>query len=117
MFNRSQIEYVHPDLILINTSRGNVVNEDDLVQALSDKKIRFAALDVFNQEPLSKVSKLLKCNNVILTPHLGACTEEAFLKASIEAGKRVTDFFEHHKTQNTLPIQNDWGTMSFSERT
>ncbi|MEK6628981.1 MAG: NAD(P)-dependent oxidoreductase [Bdellovibrionota bacterium] len=116
MFNRSHLEFVNPDLILINTSRGGVVNEDDLIQALNDKKIKFAALDVFSKEPLTKESKLLKCKNIILTPHLGAYTEEAFLKASLEANKRVSEFFENNKTLNTLPIQNDWGSLSFSER-
>lgn len=117
MFNKSHIEYVHPDLILINTSRGSVINEDDLVQALQNKKIKFAALDVFNKEPLSKESKLLKCSNVILTPHLGAYTEEAFLKASLEASLRVTEFFENNKTHNTLPLINDGHIPWFAERT
>ena len=117
MFNRSHIEIVHPELILLNTSRGNVVNEDDLIKALQEKKIKFAALDVFNKEPLTKESKLLKCDNVILTPHLGAYTSEAFLKASLEASLRVIDFFENNKTQNTLPLKNDWQSLSFAERT
>ena len=116
MFGRSQIEYVNPETVLINTSRGSVIVEDDLAQALQDKKIKFAALDVFNKEPLTRESKLLKCQNVILTPHLGAYTEEAFLKASLEAAARVTDFFENNKTKNTLPLVNDWGSLSFAER-
>lgn len=116
MFSRSQIDYVHPELILVNTSRGDVVNEDDLVQALNDKKIKFAALDVFNKEPLSRDSKLLKCSNAFLTPHIGAYTEEAFLKASYEGTRRVKDFYEKNITQNTLPLKNDWGSLSFSER-
>lgn len=117
MFSRSQIELVHPDLIVINTSRGQAINEEDLIKALQDKKIKAAALDVFSKEPLTKESKLLKYSNVILTPHIGAYTEEAFLKASLEASARVTDYFENSKTQNTLPLKNDWGSLSFAERT
>lgn len=117
MFNKSHYEYVHPDLTLINTSRGQAVNEDDLIKALQEKKIKFAALDVFSKEPLTKESKLLKCPNIILTPHIGAYTEEAFLKASLEGSLRVTEFFEYNKTQNTLPLINDWGSLSFAERT
>lgn len=116
MLSRSQYEYTSPEMILINTSRGSVINEDDLAEALQEKKIRFAALDVFAKEPLTRESRLLKCTNIILTPHLGAFTEEAFLKASFEASKRVTEFFENNKTQNTLPLINDWGTLSFAER-
>lgn len=116
MFSRSQIEYVSPEIIVINASRGNVVNEDDLVEALNNKKIKFAALDVFAKEPLGRESKLLKCQNVILTPHLGASTEEAFLKASLEGCERITQYFLHQKVLNTLPLQNDWGSLSFAER-
>lgn len=116
MFSRSQIEYVNPEVIIVNTSRGSAINEDDLADALLDKKIRFAALDVFQKEPLTRESKLNKCQNVILTPHLGAYTEEAFSKASLEAAQRVTEFFELNKTRNTLPLKNDWGSLSFAER-
>jgi len=117
MFNRSQIEYVSPDLILVNTSRGGVINEEDLAQALLDKKIKCAGLDVFSKEPLPRDAKILKCPNVVLTPHLGAYTHEAFLKASLSAAHLVLNFFENHQTQNTLPLKNDWGKLSFAERT
>jgi D-3-phosphoglycerate dehydrogenase / 2-oxoglutarate reductase len=117
MFGRSQVEYISPELILVNASRGQVVNEDDVVEALNNNNLSFAAFDVFAKEPLSRESKLMKCQKVLLTPHLGAYTEEAFLKASLEGAKRLTDLFLNQKTLNTLPLQNDWGSLSFSERT
>lgn len=117
MFNRSHSEYITPETILINTSRGGVVNEEDLVTQLNNKEIAYAALDVFAKEPLTKDSKLFKTQNLILTPHLGAYTEQAFLKASLEAANRTQNYFENKSTQNTLPLQNDWSTMSFTERT
>ena len=117
MFNRSHSEYITPETILINTSRGGVVNEEDLVAQLNNKEIAFAALDVFSKEPLTKDSKLLKTQNLILTPHLGAYTEQAFLKASLEAAVRTQNYFENKSTQNSLPLQGDWSTMSFTERT
>lgn len=117
MFSRSQIEYVSPDITIINASRGSVVNEDDLIQALNDNKIKCAALDVFAKEPLGRESKLMKSSKVLLTPHLGAYTEEAFLKASLEGSRRLTEYFFNKKTLNTLPLQNDWGSLSFAERT
>ena len=117
MLNRSHFEYVHEELILINTSRGSVINEDDLADALMEKRIQSAGLDVFAKEPLSRDSKLMKCTNVIMTPHLGAFTEEAFLKASLQAAKQVQNFFEKNLTENTLPLKNEWGTLSFKERT
>lgn len=63
--------------ILINCSRGAVVNEEDLVEALNRGLIAGAGLDVFQEEPLSKGSPLLTAENVILTPHIGASTQEA----------------------------------------
>ncbi len=117
MLNRSHFEYVHNDVILINTSRGSVINEDDLADALQEKRIRCAGLDVFNKEPLPRDSKLRKCTNAILTPHLGAFTEEAFLKASMQAARQTENFFTHQTLINTLPLQNEWGSLSFKERT
>jgi D-3-phosphoglycerate dehydrogenase len=116
MFGASQIEYVSPDLILINASRGHVIDEEAVAEALNEKKLGFAALDVFAKEPLSRTSNLLKAPRVVLTPHLGAYTEEAFLKASLEACERITQYFLKGTTLNTLPLQNDWGSLSFLER-
>jgi len=117
MFGASQLEYVSPDLILVNASRGCVIDEDAVAEALNEKRLGFAALDVFAKEPLSRDSKLLKAPRVILTPHLGAYTEEAFLKASFEACERISQYFLNQSVLNTLPLQNDWGSLSFLERT
>lgn len=116
MLNRSHFEYTNPETILINTSRGSVIHEDDLCEALIEKRIKMAALDVFSKEPLPRDSKLLKATNVILTPHLGAFTTEAFEKASAQAVTQLNHFFENQISTNTLPLKNDWGTLSFKER-
>jgi D-3-phosphoglycerate dehydrogenase len=117
MFNRTHYDFVHPDTIVINTSRGSVIQEDDLADALSQKKIRAAGLDVFEREPLPSVSKLMKCTNVVMTPHLGAFTEEAFTKASMQGALQVENFFKLNKTENALPLENNWGSLSFQEGT
>ena len=67
---------------LINTSRGKVVNERDLVIALKKKQIRGAGMDVFESEPIQKTSPLLKLENVVLAPHIGSSTEETRTKMS-----------------------------------
>ncbi len=115
MLNRIQFEIMNPNAVVINTSRGSVIHEDDLADALIDKKIKAAALDVFEKEPLDKNSKLFKCQNVILTPHLGAYTEEAFNKASLQGASQIENYFMSQKIQNALPLVNDWGSMSFQE--
>ncbi len=117
MFSRPHYDSVDEETIIINTSRGSVINEDDLAEALLEKKIRCAGLDVFNKEPLSRDSKLMKCANLILTPHLGAFTDDAFLKASLQAVRQTQNYFENNKTENTLPLKNEWGSLSFKERT
>ncbi|MEW6069580.1 MAG: phosphoglycerate dehydrogenase [Candidatus Thermoplasmatota archaeon] len=66
---------------LINCARGGIIDEKALFEALKDKKIAGCALDVFEKEPLPSDSPLLKLDNIIFTPHLGASTEEAQKKA------------------------------------
>ena len=65
-----------PDTIFINISRGKVVDEAALVEALQQRTIRAAGLDVFEREPLSHDSPLLRLNNVVATPHIGSATHE-----------------------------------------
>jgi phosphoglycerate dehydrogenase-like enzyme len=67
-----------PGAVLINTARGPIVDEAALVEALSAKKIRGAALDVFEREPLAADSPLVSMDNVILSSHSIAWTEELF---------------------------------------
>ncbi len=115
MLNRLSFEMLNPSAVVINTSRGSVVHEDDLAEALQSGKIKSAALDVFEKEPLDKNSKLLKCSNIIFTPHLGAYTEEAFLKASMQGALQIENYFMSHKIENALPLVNSWGSLSFQE--
>ena len=65
---------------LINTARGRVVNEEDLVQALRKKRIAGAGLDVFEEEPLKRTSPLTRLENVVLAPHIGSATNETRAK-------------------------------------
>ena len=69
MFNKELLSHFKNDAILVNISRGAVVNEDDLINALKNGKIGGAVLDVFNTEPLDENSELWEMENVIITPH------------------------------------------------
>ena len=69
LINRDRFTQMKPDGIVINTARGPVIKETDLVSALKDGTIAGAALDVFEQEPLSADSPLLQMKNVLLAPH------------------------------------------------
>ena len=65
---------------LINTSRGPIVNQNDLTQALNNNQIAGATIDVFDEEPINKNAAILKAKNTILTPHIAYKTEEALLR-------------------------------------
>ena len=81
LLNEKTIGLMKNTAFLIDASRGGVVEEKAIFNALKQGKIAGAALDVFEQEPPSKDNKLLTLDNVILTPHLGANTKEAQIKA------------------------------------
>lgn len=108
MLNRSHFEYIHRGITLINTSRGSVIHELDLCEAIEQGWIRAVGLDVFEKEPLPRTSKLLSYPNVVLTPHIGATTEDAFYKASNIAAQKLVSFFLDGSTSDTLPPQVPW---------
>lgn len=117
MLTRSQFEFINRGLILINTSRGSVIDEGDAIEALEKGWIGMLGLDVFEKEPLAKSSKLLQLPNVVLTPHVGANTQEAFAKASDLAAMRLIRFFMDGSTEDTLPPKAAWygAPVPFSE--
>jgi len=74
--NKDFIEKMKRSAFLINASRGKVIDETALTEALKLGKIRGAALDVFEEEPISPDNPLIKLENVVLTPHIGSATYE-----------------------------------------
>jgi len=92
MVNASLIAQMKPGVRIINCSRGEVVNLDDLYQALSDGHVAGAALDVFPKEPPDASMPILRHPNVILTPHLGASTGEAQVKVAEMIGEQMAAY-------------------------
>ncbi|MDF2422227.1 MAG: D-glycerate dehydrogenase [Nitrosopumilus sp.] len=80
LFNMKIFKKMKKTSFLINTSRGKVVNEKDLVIALKKKIISGAGLDVFDKEPISKDHPLVKLPNIVLAPHIGSSTKETRIK-------------------------------------
>ena len=78
--NKDKLQLMKKNSVLVNTSRGPIVNEQDLINALNDGKISCAALDVYDQEPLPKDHILRNTKNTILTPHIGYVSYEAYEK-------------------------------------
>jgi D-3-phosphoglycerate dehydrogenase / 2-oxoglutarate reductase len=93
MISTKEFNLMKQGVKLIDCSRGGVVDQEALYQALISGKVASAALDVFEEEP-PRNSKLLALNNVIATPHMGAQTYEAQFKASIQIAKAVIEALE-----------------------
>jgi len=80
LITMKEIEMMKKTSFLINTSRGAIIKEDDLVQALKDEKISGAGLDVFEKEPLPQDHKLRFLPNALILPHIGYVTAENYSK-------------------------------------
>lgn len=93
MLSTKEFNIMKDGVMIIDCSRGGVVDQEALYQALVSGKVKAAAVDVFEEEP-PKNSKLLTLKNVIATPHVGAQTQEAQLKASIQIAKKVIEVLE-----------------------
>ena len=76
LISSEELSFMKPTAFLVNTARGGLINEKDLVVALQNSTIHGAALDVFDQEPITS-SALKKLSNVILSPHIAGSTEES----------------------------------------
>ena len=88
MISTAQFAKAKPNLRIVNASRGGIIDEAALYEALKTKRIAGAGLDVFVQEP-PKDNPLLTLDNIVVTPHLGASTDEAQEKAGIAVAKSV----------------------------
>ncbi|KAM2268137.1 hypothetical protein FF2_045519 [Malus domestica] len=89
VFNDKTFAMMKKGVRIINVARGGVIDEDALVRALDSGIVAQAALDVFEEEPPSKDSKLVQHENVTVTPHLGASTKEAQARVAIEIAEAV----------------------------
>ena len=78
--DNSNLKLMKKTSVIVNTSRGPIIKELDLIKALNNNVISFAALDVYDQEPLPRDHILRKTKNLILTPHIGYVSEEAYDK-------------------------------------
>jgi glyoxylate reductase len=89
MIGMNELKLMKSTAILINTARGEMINQDDLIIALENKLIWGAGLDVTTPEPLPLNSKLLTLKNVFITPHIGSASFEARKEMSIIAAQNI----------------------------
>ena len=98
MITEKELSAMKSTSILVNTARGPIVNEEDLIEALKNKKIAGAGLDVFSKEPIDTNNKLLMLDNVVLTPHVAYKTEEALRRRMEVSVNNIADFLQDKKT-------------------
>jgi glyoxylate reductase len=91
MINKSKLKLMKKTAFLVNTARGQVIDESDLVGVLMKEQIAGAALDVFEEEPLPRKSPLLKMKNVVLLPHIGSATYQTRSEMARVAAKNLLE--------------------------
>jgi len=89
MFGKKEFDLMKDSAFFINCSRGKVVNESELIDALKNKSIAGAGLDVYENEPISKNSPLLGMDNVVTTPHIGSATKQTRFDMAMTAAKNL----------------------------
>ncbi len=95
LISKSEFSLMKNDAILINTSRGGIVNEEDLKMALDEEKILGAGLDVFSKEPPDINDTILSAKNIIFTPHNSALTIECRSRMSIETAENILNHLQN----------------------
>jgi len=104
MLNAAAFAKMKPGVKIVNCARGEIICEADLIAALESNKVAGAALDVFAVEPLPADHPYRKQANLILTPHLGASTEEAQEKCGIEVAEVIAGYLLTGEVRNAVNL-------------
>jgi D-3-phosphoglycerate dehydrogenase len=104
MIGAAQFKTMKRTVRLVNTSRGGVIDEKALAEALAAREIAGASLDVYEQEPPAKDHPLFKIETATLTPHLAASTEEAQVKVAIDIAEQFVDYFKNGVVRNSTNL-------------
>jgi D-3-phosphoglycerate dehydrogenase len=104
LLNAASFAKMKPGVRIVNCARGEIIVENDLIAALESGKVAGAALDVFAAEPLPADHPFRKQPNLILTPHLGASTEEAQEKCGIEVAEVIAGYLLTGEVRNAVNL-------------
>jgi D-3-phosphoglycerate dehydrogenase len=97
-----ELALMKPNALLVNVSRGNLIDEQALISALLSGKLAGAALDVFENEPLNLDNPLIGMDNVILTPHLAASSKEALARMATQIAESVLSVLNGKTADNRI---------------
>ncbi|HEX8833030.1 MAG TPA: phosphoglycerate dehydrogenase [Abditibacteriaceae bacterium] len=103
LINAERIATMKDGAYIVNCSRGGIIDEDALYEALKSGKLGGAGLDVFETEPPTN-SPLRELDNVLLTPHLGASTEEAQVEVAVDVARQISDVFSGRPPQSAVNL-------------
>ena len=112
MIGEREFGMMKDKVVLINCARGGIVDEHTLARSLESGKVSMAAVDVFSKEPLPKDSPLLGVPNLIITPHLGANTEEAQKNVSVIIAQQVINVLKGRSYENAVNLPYVRGRLS-----
>ena len=102
LFKKKEFNLMKKSSFIINCARGGILNEEDLYEALINKKIAGAGLDVFDVEPTPSSNPLFKLNNVILSPHIAGVTVESTVRMATETVQNVLDVLDDKVNQSVV---------------
>ena len=97
LIDNKKIDLMKKTAFLINTSRGKIINENHLIDALKNRRIAGAGLDVYDHEPILHSNPLLKMTNVVILPHIGSATYKTRSRMSEVAVCNILNFFRNKK--------------------
>lgn len=104
LIGKRELELMKKNAWLINTARGEIVDEDALISALKEGKIAGAGLDTFKKEPPEDLRHLCQAGKIVMTPHVAGATEEAFRRMGIEAALNVLNILEGKKPDKNYVV-------------
>ena len=103
LIGAAQLARMKPSCRIVNCARGGIINENDLAEALRNKTIAGAALDVYTAEPFEN-NPFLGLDNIITTPHLAASTDEAQLTVAVDIAHQMVDYLTTGAIQNAVNV-------------
>ncbi|MDA3895410.1 MAG: phosphoglycerate dehydrogenase [Desulfobacteraceae bacterium] len=104
LINKAAFDQMKDGVMIVNCARGGIVDEDDLYDAMTSGKVAGAALDVFTIEPASADLPLLKLDNLIATPHLGASTKEAQTNVAVAVANQIIEYLKNNNIINAVNV-------------
>jgi len=103
LIGEKEFALVKPTVRIINVGRGGIINENALAEAIKNNQVAGAAIDVWGKEPPFE-SPLLELDKVIVTPHLGASTEEAQVAVAVDIANQMVDYFKDGTIRNSVNL-------------